>query len=126
MVFVSACSCFFEKSEEGSLDGFGFFPGSVLKFSEDLGLPVPHMGWNTVRIKKQSPVFKNIPEGSFFYFAHSYYVAPKNREITGGVTKYGIEFVSVVEKDNIIGFQFHPEKSSLYGQKLIENFLKLK
>ncbi|MCL5674184.1 MAG: imidazole glycerol phosphate synthase subunit HisH [Candidatus Omnitrophica bacterium] len=116
---------FFERSEEGSLNGFNFFSGGNLRFSGNSGLSIPHMGWNTVLMKKQSKIFKDIPARSFFYFAHSYYPVPADRDIIIGVTGYGVKFASVVEKNNIIGLQFHPEKSSVHGQKIIENFVNL-
>jgi glutamine amidotransferase len=117
---------FFEKSQEGLLNGLCFFKGENLKFSDTLKLPIPHMGWNTVFIKKRADILKDIPEKSFFYFAHSYYPVSVEKNIISGITEYGFEFASVVEKDNIIGVQFHPEKSSDSGQKIIENFVNLK
>lgn len=117
---------FFEKSEEGNLPGLNLFPGSVPRFPENLSCPVPHMGWNQVNFKKQSVLFRDIPDSSYFYFAHSYYVVPEDKNIVAGTTGYEIEFTSVIEKDNVIGFQFHPEKSSVSGQRLLSNFLNLK
>lgn len=112
----------FESSEEGNINGMGLFKGRVKRFPNSL--KVPHIGWNTVRFKPH-PIFDEIPQNSWFYFLHSYYPVP-DEDITMGVTDYGdIEFASFVLKDNIIGCQFHPEKSGKIGLKLIENFVKL-
>ncbi|MBI4843601.1 MAG: imidazole glycerol phosphate synthase subunit HisH [Nitrospirae bacterium] len=86
-------------------------------------LKVPHMGWNEIKIKKGgNPLFKDIPDGSFFYFVHSYYVAPEDSSIIATTTDYGIEFASSVWKDNVYAVQFHPEKSQALGLRLLRNF----
>lgn len=112
----------FEASEEGDINGMSLFKGKVVRFPNSL--KVPHIGWNTVRFKPH-PIFDEIPQDSWFYFANSYYPLP-DEDVTIAVTGYGdIEFASVVLKDNIVGCQFHPEKSGSFGLKFIENFLKL-
>ncbi len=115
-------------SEEGKLEGFGFVDAYAKKFdfsSLDETLPVPHMGWNKVYLQKES---KLLQEGKVrenrFYFVHSFAVNCKNREDVLTTTHYGYEFVSSFEKDNIIGCQFHPEKSHKFGMKLFENFVE--
>ncbi|UCD15661.1 MAG: imidazole glycerol phosphate synthase subunit HisH [Candidatus Omnitrophota bacterium] len=119
-----------EESEEApSMRGFGIVRGKVKRFKTP-GLIVPHMGWNQVkkqevRSKKQD-LFKGIKDGSYFYFANSYYCVPKDKEIISSTTHYGVEFVSSIYKDNIWGVQFHPEKSQKLGLKLLGNFLNLK
>lgn len=116
----------FEKSQEGKLKGLGVLKGEVKKFPEKKRFFVPHMGWNSVKIVKNSDFLKGIPDRNLFYFAHSFYPVPDESDIIYGTTEYGIEFTSIVQKENVIGVQFHPEKSSEYGLLLIKNFLKMK
>ncbi|MEW6104022.1 MAG: imidazole glycerol phosphate synthase subunit HisH, partial [bacterium] len=94
----------------------------VIRFPK--AVKVPHIGWNGVRFSNH-PIFNDIPENPWFYFVHSYYPVP-SEDVIIGKTNYGdIEFASAISKDNIFGFQFHPEKSSKIGLRLIENFVKL-
>jgi len=121
---------FDESMEFGCHQGLGLIKGSVVRFpvstdSEGLELKVPHMGWNNVRFKKDSPLFKGIHDGAYFYFVHSYYTAPENPGVTLTTTSYGLEFTSAVEKDNIMACQFHPEKSQRVGLKMLKNFSAL-
>lgn len=113
-------------SEEGSKAGLGLIDGEVKKFPYvDSQLKIPHMGWNYVYMsRKDSPLFYGLAEPKF-YFVHSYYVKVKNKKNSLLTTNYGIEFDSGVIKDNVYGFQFHPEKSHKFGMKLFENFAKL-
>lgn len=121
----------FEKSEEGSgCKGLGILKGDVIKFSakEEKGarLKVPHMGWNQIKIRNSDcPLFKGIDDDAFFYFVHSYYVRPKDRDIVAAVTDYGGEFTSAVRRNNIYATQYHPEKSQEKGSKFLENFIGL-
>jgi len=116
----------FEKSYEfGKNEGFGFIKGEVVKFELPKEYKIPHMGWNQVYRRKESSLLKGIKEGDFFYFVHSYYVKPEERETILTETDYGIYFTSSVEKDNVFGVQFHPEKSQRVGLKLLENFLRI-
>ncbi|MGC9066582.1 MAG: imidazole glycerol phosphate synthase subunit HisH [Candidatus Ratteibacteria bacterium] len=117
---------FFENSQEGNLKGLQILKGEVRKLPVRKNLPIPHMGWNTVNIIHNSRFLKGIPNESFFYFAHSFYCVPEERNNVVALTSYGLEFASVIQKDNIIGVQFHPEKSAKYGLRLIKNFLKMK
>lgn len=111
----------FDASEEwGHSDGLGIFPGMVRRLPE--GLKVPHMGWNQVRFRGDSPLFEGVPDNSAFYFVHSYYVDPDEDAIKTGVTDYGIEFASAVGLKNIFAIQFHPEKSSALGLRILRNF----
>ncbi len=113
----------FTDSEEGGLNrGLGVFKGHVVRFKE--GLKVPHMGWNTLNIKKKTPLLEGIENGSYFYFVHSYYADPLE-DVATATTTYGVDFPSVAEKDNIYATQFHPEKSGAAGLKLLENFLDI-
>ncbi|CAB3289714.1 Imidazole glycerol phosphate synthase subunit HisH [Methanocaldococcus lauensis] len=114
----------FEESEEKKgVKGLGVIKGNVIKFRNVEKLP--HMGWNNVKIVKDNPLFEGIKDNSYFYFVHSYYVNPLNKEYIIGTTEYGIEFPSAINKDNIYATQFHPEKSGKVGLKIIENFVEL-
>jgi len=113
-------------SEEGGLtDGLDLIQGRVLRFPKS-ELKVPHMGWNNIKIKQDHPLFKGIPEGSFVYFVHSYYVDTA-AENTLASCEYGLEFsASVVNsKGNVMGTQFHPEKSGTTGLKILKNFVEM-
>lgn len=115
----------FEKSEEDLTEkGLGILKGEVLKFSAKMGLKVPEMGWNNVKKNKESKVLSKIKDNSYFYFVHSYYVSP-SEDVTVGISNYGIDFTSVVEKGNIMATQYHPEKSHDEGLKLLETFVNL-
>jgi len=117
---------FANKSEEGTLSGLGWIDSEVRRFSfQDSNLKVPHMGWNWVKELKCDPLLNDMPDPSKFYFVHSYYFSCN--ETSDGLlsTHYGHDFVSGVKKNNIIGVQFHPEKSHKYGMKLLENFASL-
>jgi len=121
---------FSESEEEGRFRGFDIIRGKVKKFnfpeSGPLGkLKIPHMGWNTVSIAKNSKkMFKGIKDNSYFYFVHSYYAAPNDKTTIAGTTGYGVKFCSALEKDNIWACQFHPEKSGELGIKLLKNFVQ--
>jgi len=112
---------FSESEEFGVCRGLDVFRGRVVRFPES-GLKVPHMGWNTVRIGRRPPVFDGIPDDSYFYFVHSFYVAPEDKGIIAGTTEYGSEFTSMVWKDNVLATQFHPEKSQELGLKILKGF----
>lgn len=121
----------FEYSDEApGVKGLGILKGDVKRFRVK-NLKVPHMGWNSIKVArsqshKATSIFKGVPENSYMYFVHSYYVKPKDKKITLTTTDYGIKFVSGICKDNIYGLQFHPEKSQELGLKILENFVKLK
>jgi glutamine amidotransferase len=116
----------FEKSYEfGEYKGLSLIEGEVLKFTDLGSLPVPHMGWNQIEIRKNTPFLNEIANGDFFYFAHSYYVSPKNPSDIMTTTDYGIQFTSSINRDNILGVQFHPEKSQKKGLKIFQNFIEL-
>lgn len=116
----------FSYSEEGNCKGLGIMKGEVKRFKvKDNKIKVPHMGWNRVElIDTENPLFYNIGNNKYFYFAHSYYVKPDDSSIIGGKTNYGIEFTSFIKKDNIVGVQFHPEKSGDNGIRFLEKFLE--
>jgi glutamine amidotransferase len=124
-IFLGIClgmQLLFEYSmENGKNEGLGIFEGPVEKIPP--GVKVPHMGWNQLKIlRKKSRILDGIREGENFYFVHSYYSRPQNKDIINSVTDYGIDVTAGIEKDNIYGIQFHPEKSSRWGLKLLENF----
>ena len=112
----------FSESEEGRLyRGLDIIPGKVTRFSNLL--KVPHMGWNQICIRKQNtPIFRDIPDGSYMYFVHSYYAQPEDESVIATTTDYGIDFASMIAKDNLLATQFHPEKSQNMGLRLLRNF----
>jgi glutamine amidotransferase len=111
---------FTESEEFGIYKGLDVFKGKVVRFQIDL--KVPHMGWNNVKILRRPPIFDGIQDESFFYFVHSYYVAPDDTAAVSATTDYGITFTSMVWKDNIFATQFHPEKSQESGLRVLKNF----
>lgn len=112
----------FEESEEFGLHrGLALLPGRVVKFPES-ELRIPHVGWNQVRQCKQHPLLFDFVDNDFFYFVHSFYVKPSLDSDVIGVTDYGIEFSAIAGRDNVVGVQFHPEKSQQAGLKLLKNF----
>jgi len=115
---------FSEGTEFGAKPGLGILPGQVVRFPKT-DLKVPHMGWNQIRIQQETPLLKNIPNGSYFYFVHSYYGAPKEKNCIATTTDYGVSFPSAVAQGRLFACQFHPEKSQALGRKLLENFAKL-
>ena len=114
---------FTESEEFGHYEGMNIFPGRVIRFSNPT-LKVPHMGWNSLNFQKNSPLFEGIDNRSFFYFVHSYYVIPDDTSIVSGTTDYGLNFTSMIWKDNVFACQFHPEKSQTVGLKILHNFGK--
>ena len=112
-------------SEEGNLSGLGWIKGSASKFKSDNDIKVPHMGWNYIQPSSNSRLCKNLEDNSRFYFVHSYYVQVDEEEHSSMKTKYSLEFDSGIEKDNIFGVQFHPEKSHKFGMQILKNFAEL-
>jgi glutamine amidotransferase len=110
-------------AEGGDHKCLDIIPGKVRKLPA--GLKVPHMGWNQVKQACAHPIFRDIPDNANFYFVHSYYAHPLDRSVVAGVTEYGIEFCSMIIKDNLFATQFHPEKSGEPGLKMYSNFLKM-
>jgi glutamine amidotransferase len=113
-------------SEEGNLAGLGFIDAQTKKFElQDETLKVPHMGWNTVEFKKDSPMNTGVSINPRYYFVHSYFVDCANQNDIFCTTQYGQEFVSGFQHENIFGLQFHPEKSHKFGMELLDNFCKI-
>jgi imidazole glycerol phosphate synthase glutamine amidotransferase subunit len=125
--FLGICVGFqlmFDSSEESpTAKGLSIFSGKVRRFGP--GLKVPHLGWNQVHAERESPLWKDIPDDEWFYFAHSFYPDPEDPALVRGRTDYGVRFASAVQKENVFGIQFHPEKSQKAGLKVLENFIKL-
>lgn len=116
----------FSTSEEwGQQEGLDIISGKVVKFSSDVDKKIPHMGWNQLEIVKEADLFKELESGFFQYFVHSYYVVPDDESVIATTTEYGMDFVSSVQKDNIYAVQYHPEKSSKQGLKILQNFGEL-
>ena len=107
-------------------DGLGYIPGEIIRFTQTQEKErIPHVGWNEILKREDSPLFDGIADGTNYYFVHSYHFRVANEENIATVTPYCGEFVSSVIKDNIVGTQFHPEKSQKAGFKLIKNFLSM-
>ena len=116
----------FERSDETpEVEGLGILKGEILRIPDQPGLKIPHMGWNSLHLQNDGRLFKGIPEETYVYFVHSYYLQAEEPEIVKATTQYGVTIHASVEKDNIFACQFHPEKSSKYGLKILENFAKL-
>jgi glutamine amidotransferase len=109
--------------ENGQHQGLGFIDGRVEKIAAQDGLKIPHMGWNEIKIKSQHPVLSGISDGEHFYFANSYHFVCQNENSALAQVEYGSQMNVVVAKNNIVGVQFHPEKSGVAGLKLLKNFL---
>jgi glutamine amidotransferase len=117
-----------KRSEEGVLPGLGWIEGETVRFRLDpkqTNLKVPHMGWNTITIQREGVLFKNMPMEARFYFVHSFHVTCNHSEDVLAITNYGYDFVSALQRGNIMGAQFHPEKSHKFGMKLLRNFVEL-
>ncbi len=115
-------------SEEGQLNGLGWFNAETLRFKFDEGhsiLKVPHMGWNTIDICQPHPLLSDLEEGSRYYFVHSFYVESKEPDTVLATTDYGGPFHSVLARGNIMGAQFHPEKSHKFGMRFLKNFSEM-
>jgi len=117
-----------KRSEEGQTPGLGWLEAETLRFkfeADQAHLKVPHMGWNTIEIRKSHPLFKDLDPEARFYFVHSFYVRSQDPQDVLAETDYGGYFHSIFSRDNIMGFQFHPEKSHKYGMRLLKNFAEM-
>lgn len=115
------------KSEEGNVEGLGWLDANVIKFrvNDTLKYKIPHTGWNQIMIKKESLLMKNIPELSEFYFVHAYHMLTNDNNDVLNETEFEYRFASAIQKDNIFGVQYHPEKSHEIGEVLFHNFINL-
>jgi len=114
----------FNKSEEGKLEGLKILNGEVIMLPKGKG-KVPHMGWNNLKIRAQSKLLKGVKDQSWVYFAHSYKTVPKDLKLVVATSDYGVSIPAMIERNNLIGVQFHPEKSGDVGALMIRNFIKL-
>jgi glutamine amidotransferase len=115
-------------SEEGILPGLGWVDGETVRFRFDKmsnSLKIPHMGWNTVQVMKENVLCRGVDGKTRYYFVHSYHVVLRNEEDVLAKTHYGYDFASSFQKENIMGVQFHPEKSHKFGMKLLKNFMDI-
>jgi glutamine amidotransferase len=117
----------FESSEEGQEKGLGIFPGTVRRFQSEPGLTIPHIGWNQLSFTQPDlPLWKTIGSQPWVYFVHSYYVDPSDRNLTAATIQHGSQIITAaIAKDNVMAVQFHPEKSSNAGLKILDNFVEL-
>jgi glutamine amidotransferase len=116
----------FETSfENGRHAGLGVLPGEVVRFQIPPEFSVPHMGWNQLTIRRRPPILAGIEEGTYVYFVHSYYVAPRQADVIATETDYGGAFCSMIWRDNLFATQFHPEKSQSQGLRILKNFAEL-
>ena len=124
--FLGVCvglQLLFDGSEEGGgVECIGIVPGTVRRFPHAAGLKAPQIGWNSVSFRVDHPLLRGIPDGSYFYFVHSYYADPADPEITIGSADYGVDFAAIVARDNVLATQFHPEKSADFGLRIYANF----
>lgn len=116
----------FERSDEApGVEGLGILKGEILRIPDKEGLKVPHIGWNSLHLQNEGRLFRDLPEGAYVYFVHSYYLKAENPQIVKATTEYGVTIDASVEQGNVFACQFHPEKSSRVGLRILENFAKL-
>ncbi len=127
--FIGIClglQLLFESSQEApGVPGLGLLEGRILRIPEKDGLKIPHMGWNSLEYRKDSRLFRNLPEEPYVYFVHSYYLEAKNKEDVAATTHYSTLIHAAVEHENIYACQFHPEKSGAVGLQILDNFIHL-
>jgi glutamine amidotransferase len=114
---------FAESEEMGQHTGLGLLPGKCLRFPPNER--VPQIGWNQINIQRQTPLLEGVPENSFFYFVHSYYVVAENDSDCIATTDYGLDYLSIAGRDGVFGVQFHPEKSQDHGLRILKNFAQM-
>ena len=127
--FIGIClglQMLFESSEETpGVEGLGILKGKIVRIPDGGGIKVPHIGWNNLTYPNKGRLFKDIPENSFVYFVHSYYLQAEDPSVVTAATEYGVEIHASVEKGNVFACQFHPEKSSSVGMKILQNFIDI-
>jgi len=116
--------------EDGQHQGLGIIPGKVVRFDfsgreDEHDLKIPHMGWNALKIRGVSPLYRDIDDDSYVYFVHSYFVVPDEESVIATTTRHSVEFVSSIRRDNLFATQFHPEKSQRVGLQILKNFAEL-
>jgi glutamine amidotransferase len=112
-------------SEEGRSPGLGLIPGRSVRFDPSAGMRVPHMGWNAVTPARADSFISGVPDDNRFYFVHSYHVVPDDPASVLATSEYGNEFASMIRVDNVMGAQYHPEKSHAFGMTVLKNFATL-
>lgn len=129
MPFLGIClglQLMFDSSEESpGVQGLSLLPGRIVRIPDDGGLKVPHIGWNNLKYPHQGRLFTELPEDVYVYFVHSYYLQAREESIVKAITQYGTLIHASVEKNNLFGCQFHPEKSSGVGMKILQNFIRV-
>jgi glutamine amidotransferase len=116
----------FDVGEEmAEYEGLGLLPGRVVRFDESLGVKVPHTGWNQLEVRDDVPLFKGINSGAYVYFNHSYYCRAETSSDVTATVDYGLQYACSVQRENIFGVQFHPEKSQAVGLQILKNFLEV-
>lgn len=116
----------FERSDESEgVEGLGILKGEILRIPDSVGLKIPHMGWNSLAIRPGTRLFAGVEEGAYVYFVHSYYLKAADEDIVAAATEYGTHIHAAVERGNVFACQFHPEKSSGTGLKILKNFISL-
>lgn len=116
----------FERSDEApGVEGLGVLKGEILRIPDQEGLKIPHMGWNSLHLQNDGRLFQSIPEDTYVYFVHSYYLKAADEQSVKATTQYSTCIHASVEQDNVFACQFHPEKSSTWGLKMLENFANL-
>ena len=116
----------FERSDETpGVAGLGILKGEILRIPDKEDLKIPHMGWNSLHLQNQGRLFQGLPEQSYVYFVHSYYLKAEDEQIVKATTDYSVNIHASVEKDNVFACQFHPEKSSDVGLQILKNFVEL-
>lgn len=127
--FIGIClglQMLFETSEETpGVEGLGILKGKIVRIPDGEGIKVPHIGWNNLTYPNKGRLFQDIPENSFVYFVHSYYLQAEDPAVVTAATEYGVEIHASVEKGNVFACQFHPEKSSSIGMKILQNFIDI-
>ena len=116
---------FESSSESPGVGGLGILPGRILKIPDSFGLKVPHVGWNSLEIRPGAALFSGIPDGSYVYFVHSFYLEAEDPSIVAATAQYGVNIHASVERDNVFACQFHPEKSGDVGLAILRNFINL-
>ena len=129
ILFLGIClglQLLFERSDEApGVEGLGILPGEILRIPPKEGLKIPHMGWNSLHLEHGGRLFENVPEQSYVYFVHSYYLKAREEEIVKASAEYGVHIHASVEKGNVFACQFHAEKSSEVGLRILKNFVEL-
>jgi glutamine amidotransferase len=116
---------FTRSHEDGDYEGLDVLPGEVVRFPDQVGLKVPHMGWNHLGFRKECPLFAGLPDGSAVYFVHAYYARPLERNVIAAESDYPTPFAAAIWRDNLFATQFHPEKSQTVGLTMLRNFAQI-